>query len=202
MPPHDFSQTRLAVRAGEHWELGTRAKFLDAVSDGTLPEEAFSRWLAQDYLFVKGLARFVALTVAKAPRAAQKTLIRGLAALDAELDWFELRASERQLDLSAEPHPACRRYVDFLMAAAYSQPVEVLLAVFYGVEAAYTVAWGRLEPEGPYAEFIDRWTHPDFQAYVNELNRLVDAHPHPKQQEYFNEVMRFERDFWHMTWKG
>jgi thiaminase len=88
------------------------------------------------------------------------------------------------------------------MAVAYSQPVEVLLAVFYGVEVAYTVAWGKLKPEGPYAEFIDRWTQLDFQAYVNELNHLVDAHPHPRQQEYFNEVMRFERDFWHMTWEG
>ncbi len=155
-----------------------------------------------DYLFVKGLARFVALTVAKAPRATQKTLIGGLAALDAELDWFESHARERDLDLTVASHPACRRYVDFLMAVAYSQPVEVLLAVFYGVEVAYTVAWGKLKPEGPYAEFIDRWTQLDFQAYVNELNHLVDAHPHPRQQEYFNEVMRFERDFWHMTWEG
>ena len=199
---HDFSQTRLAVGAGEYWDLGTRARFLDAVGDGTLPEDAFSRWLAQDYLLVKGLARFVALTVAKAPRAEQKVLIGGLAALDTELDWFEAHASERQLDLSAEPHPVCHQYVDFLVAAAYSQPIEVLLAIFYGVEVAYTVAWGRLKPEGPYAEFIDRWIHPDFQAYVSELRSLADAHPHSKQQEYFDDVMSFERDFWRMTWEG
>ena len=76
------------------------------------------------------------------------------------------------------------------------------LSLFYGVEVAYAVAWSRLEVRGPYAEFIDRWTHEDFQAYVRVLSSLADEHPHPRQQAMFNEVMRHEREFWRMTWKG
>lgn len=197
-----FSESRLAVGAGDLWQLGTRAKFLDAVGDGSLPEEAFTRWLVQDYLFVKGFTSFVAVTTAKTPRPGQSDLIGGLAALDEELDWFESHARERQLDLGAEAHPTCRRYVDFLIASAYEEPFEVLLAIFFGVEVAYTVGWGSLKPEGPYAEFIDRWTNPEFQAYVEELMKLADAHSHPGQQAAFNEVMRQERDFWRMTWEG
>ncbi len=197
-----FSASRLAAGAGELWDLGTRAKFLDAVGDGSLPEEAFARWLVQDYLFVKGFANFVAVTITMTPRPGQSVLIGGLAALDDELDWFEGQARERKLDLAIEAHPTCRRYVDFLIASAYGHPFEVLLAIFYGVEVAYTVAWDRLKGEGRYAEFIDRWTNPEFQAYVGELIKLVDAYPHPGQQTAFNEVMRHERDFWQMTWKA
>ncbi len=198
----EFGKTLLASGAGELWDLGTRAKFLDAVGDGTLPADAFNRWLVQDYLFVREFTNFAALTAAKTPRPIQKTLLGGLAALDVELDWFEQHALERTLDLHVEPHPTCRRYVDFLIESAHTQPAEILLAIFYGVEVAYTVAWGRLRPEGPYAEFIERWTNPDFQAYVAELGGIAEARPHPGQQAAFNEVMRHEQDFWRMTWEG
>ena len=208
MPRHagarvrEFTESRLASGAGELWEQGTRAAFLDAVGDGSLPEDAFDRWLVQDYLFVKGFTDFAALTAAKTPRPAQSVLIAGLSGLDDELDWFEAHAWARSLDRGVELHPACQRYVDFLISAAYSEPFPVLLAIFYGVEVAYTVAWGRLEARGPYAEFIERWTHEDFKAYVRYLLRLADEHPHPEQQARFNEVMRHERDFWRMTWEG
>ena len=197
-----FETSRLAAGAGELWRRGVTARFLDAVGDGSLPEEAFHRWLVQDYLFVKGFTTFVALAAARTPRPAQSAMIGGLAALDAELGWFEGHAESRGLDLQSTAHPTCRRYVDFLVASAYTQPFEVLLAMFYGVEVAYTVAWGRLEAEGPYAEFIERWTSAEFQEYVAELLRLTDAHPHPDQQEAFDEVMRHEHDFWRMTWEG
>lgn len=198
----DFDQSRLVHGAGELWDLGTSARFLDAAGNGTLPEEAFSRWLVQDYLFVRGFATFVSLLIAKSPRPIQTVLIKGLTAVDNELDWFESHADQRNLDLSTNPDPVCSQYVDFLIAAAHTQPLEVLLAILFGVEVAYTVAWGRLKPEGPYAEFIDRWTHPDFRAYVHELKDLAETHPQPRQQEFFNRVMRHERDFWRMTWEG
>lgn len=69
--------------------------------------------------------------------AARKVLIAGLSALDGELDWFEQKAQQYELDLSAANHPACKRYVDYLIAAAYTQPVEVLLPILFAVEAAY-----------------------------------------------------------------
>ena len=197
-----FEQSRLATGAGELWRRGVTARFLDAVGDGSLPEEAFQRWLVQDYLFVRGFTRFMALTASRTPRPAQSTLIGGLAALDAELAWFEGHAEARSLDLGAAAHPTCRRYVDFLVASAFSDPFAVLLAIIYGVEVAYTVAWGNLEATGPYAEFIDRWTSAEFQRYVAELLRLADTYADPGQQLAFNEVMRHEHDFWRMTWRG
>ena len=130
----EFTESRLALGAGELWDLGTRAEFLNAVGDGSLPEDVFNRWLVQDYLFVRGFAGFGSLTIGKTPRPGQSVLIAGLSALDDELGWFEAHAEARSLDLGAELHPACQRYVDFLITAGYSEP-------FPG--AACTVLWRR-----------------------------------------------------------
>ena len=119
-----FTESRLALGAGELWDLDTRAEFLNAVGDGSLPEDAFNRWLVQDYLFVRGFAGFASLTVGKTPRPGQSVLIAGLSALDDELDWFEAHAETRSLDLGAELHPACQHYVDFLITAGYSEPFQ------------------------------------------------------------------------------
>ena len=198
----EFHESRLVRAAGELWKRGTTATFLSAIADGTLPEPAFQRWLSQDYLFAQGLTAFQAIAVAKTPRGAQKLLIEGLSAMDAEMDWFESVAADHQVDLKAAPHPTCRRYVDFLVAAAYARPFEVLLAILYGVEVSYLVAWSQLTPAGPYAEFIERWSNEPFVAYVRGLRDLADGHPHPAQQDHFNETLRHEADFWRMTWEG
>ena len=197
-----IEQSPLVLGAGELWRKGTSADFLSAIRDGNLPSDAFHRWLVQDYAFAKGLAAFQAVAVAKTPRPAQKVLIAGLSALDGELDWFEQKAQQYELDLSAANHPTCKRYIDYLIAAAYTQPVEVLLPILYGVEAAYLCAWSSLEASGPYAEFIQRWSNPLFVEYVTELLGICDREPNEIQQRQFNEVLRHERDFWCMTWDG
>jgi formylaminopyrimidine deformylase / aminopyrimidine aminohydrolase len=203
----DLEDARLVRVAGELWRQGTRARFLDGIADGTLPRQAFDRWLVQDYLFVSELTRFASILAARAGREAQRVIIGGLGALNDELDWFERHAAERGLSLEAERLPVCRRYVDYLMASAYMRPVEVLLVVFFGVEVSYCVGWGRLRPakgapQGPYAEFIDRWTHPAFAEYVKALEKLADGAEHSEQQTEFNRVMTHEGEFWEMTVGG
>ncbi|MFT5301603.1 MAG: thiaminase [Mariniblastus sp.] len=188
--------------AGNLWREGTEAKFLDSIRDGSLPPEAFQRWLVQDYLFAKGLTTFHAIAVSRAPRSAQKVLIAGLAAMDAELEWFEQTAQDRSLDLNAAHHPTCQKYVDYLIASAYTKPVEVLLAILFGVEVAYLCGWSALDATGPYAEFIARWSNENFLAYVHQIHDVCVSHPHDSQQSQFNEVLRHERDFWKMTYEG
>ncbi len=192
----------LIAGAGPLWQEATRSPFLDAAAAGTLPAGAFQRWLAQDYLFAKGLTAYQALLIAKVPRECHKPIIAGLAALDAELDWFESHAARLGLDLRIPPHPICRRYIDFLMRAAYTLPYPVLLAILFGVEVSYLAAWSALPVQGPYQEFIERWSSPGFRQYVAGLEGLVDQHPHPAAQENFNRVLEHERDFWKMSWEG
>jgi thiaminase/transcriptional activator TenA len=192
----------LIRNAGPLWEEATCCSFLDAVAAGSLPGEAFGRWLAQDYLFAKDLVAFQAVLLAKAPRAGHNGLIGGLAALDREMAWFESHAVRLQLDLDLRPHVTCRRYTDFLMRCAFTEPYPVLLAILFGVEASYRAAWSAIPPFGPYAEFIERWSSADFGAYVGLLGALADRYPHKAAQELFNEVLVHEREFWKMSWEG
>jgi formylaminopyrimidine deformylase / aminopyrimidine aminohydrolase len=192
----------LVCTAGPLWDEATRAPFLGALAAGSLPLDAFRRWLAQDYLFAEDLTAFQAILLAKSPRDCHKPLIGGLAALDKELDWFESHAAHLQVGLDSPPHPICRRYTDFLLRCAYTQPYPVLLAMLFGVEASYLAAWSALAPTGPYAEFIERWSTPDFAAYVEVLGGLAERHPHAQVQEHFNQVLVHEREFWKMAWEG
>lgn len=198
----DILHSPWVAAAGDLWRQATRARFLDAVADGTLPTEAFHRWLVQDYAFARGLMSFQAVMTAKAPRAAHGLLISGLTALDAELTWFEQHAGRLKLELHGPPHPVCRRYVDYLIAAAYTQDFGVLAAILLGVEAAYLAAWSALPTTGAYAEFMERWSSPRFAEYVGRLLKLAGEHEHPGQQPAFNAVLRHERDFWRMTWES
>ena len=113
-----------------------------------------------------------------------------------------IHAARLQVDLDILPHPTCRRYTDFLMRCAYTQPYRVLLAILFGVEASYHAAWSALAPSGPYAEFIKRWSNPDFGAYTTTLGGLAERNLQEAAQEHFNEVLAHERDFWKMAWEG
>lgn len=198
----DMLSCRLIIDAGELWPQASQADFVQAIQSGTLPESAFNRWLEQDYLFAKGLTSAQAVQAAKTPRPAQSILIAGLTAMDAELSWFETHANQRGIDLTVTPHPVCSRYVDFLLSSAYEKPFEVLLGILFGVEASYFAAWSQLKAEGVYAEFITRWSSPQFEEYVLGLCQFAHEFEHPQQQAAFNSVLRHEHDFWRMTWEG
>jgi thiaminase/transcriptional activator TenA len=197
---HAPGTAALVRKAGPLWSEATHSRFLEALSAGTLPPAAFQRWLAQDYLFAQELIVFQAILVAKAPRDCHKPLISGLVALDNELEWFGSHVRLNDLDL--RPHPICRRYTDFLVRCAYTEPHPVLLAILFGVEAAYLTAWSAFEPAGPYAEFIERWSSASFAQYVGALRTLTERYPHEAAQERFNDVLRHEREFWTMSWEG
>jgi thiaminase/transcriptional activator TenA len=193
----------LLVRAaGELWGAATSSPFLDGAQDGSLPREAFERWLVQDYHFAVALTAFEGVLVSRSCRPAQSTIISGLAAMDAELAWFEEHSGRRKLDLQAPIHPVCQRYRDFLLRAAHGESVAGLYAVLYGVELSYFAAWSALRPEGPHAEFIERWSNPAFRDYVVKLRGLAEDASDASSQPLFNEVLRHERDFWAMTWSG
>jgi formylaminopyrimidine deformylase / aminopyrimidine aminohydrolase len=73
-----FDNSLLVLRAGTLWQEATAAAFLDAIGDGTLPPEAFNRWLVQDYHFADALTSFQGIAAAKTPRQLRKPLVAGL----------------------------------------------------------------------------------------------------------------------------
>jgi len=61
-----FSE-QLRNEAEPIWRRIFEHPFLKEIKDGTLPEETFRYYLVQDYLYLEGFGRTVALALAKAP---------------------------------------------------------------------------------------------------------------------------------------
>ena len=194
----------LIRNAGDLWTEATTARFLDAVREGSLPNRALDRWLVQDRIFASELYRFQAILLAKVPEEARRPVLGGLIALDAELTWFEGLWRQRGL-ATADPHPVCAAYTDFLLASAHADPPSRLLQILYGVEVSYLAAWAALaegpQPGGINEKLIARWSSDEFAAYVDMLRQLTEDHPHP-DDDGFRRVLELEREFWLMTWDG
>jgi thiaminase/transcriptional activator TenA len=65
----DSFSEQLREEAAPIWRRIFAQPFLREIKDGTLPLEKFRYYLAQDYLYLEGFARTVALALAKAPDA-------------------------------------------------------------------------------------------------------------------------------------
>lgn len=178
------------------WTAATRHPFLDAVREGTITDGAFDRWLCQDALFVADLLTFQARLLARAPCAAQGTLVGGCAALVAELDWFAEQAAVRGLDLDVPALPTTLRYRNLLQRLD-DAPYPAAVTALWVIERVYLLGWTSAKsPTSPFGEFIDHWTVPDFAGYVDALGALASADEH---RDLIAEVLRLEVDFWNMV---
>ena len=196
----------LIGRYESSWRGAIRHSFLDGVREGTLLEGDFERWLVQDYLFVLDGLAFQSRLVPRAPRRDQALIIGGLAALEAELGWFEEKARERGLALDASRHPTNAAYGEFL-ASLEDEPYPAAIAALWALELAYLEAWRSAAPGYPeYREFVEHWTTPEFADYVSRLEQATDAalsaapgEEKERAEAAFLEVARLERDFWEMA---
>jgi thiaminase/transcriptional activator TenA len=118
------------------WTAATRHPFLDAVREGTITDSAFDRWLGQDALFVGDLLTFQARLLARAPRPAQAVLAGGCVALVAELDWFEVQAARRGIDLGQPALPATLAYGELLLRLD-AAPYEAAVTALWVLERVY-----------------------------------------------------------------
>jgi formylaminopyrimidine deformylase / aminopyrimidine aminohydrolase len=199
----------LIERHDRSWREAIRHRFLDGVRTGTLPAEAFETWLVQDYLFVLGGLAFQSRLIPRVPRRDQALLIGGLAALEAELGWFEAKARERGLALEEPAHPANAAYGEFL-ASLEDEPYPAAITALWALELAYLEAWKNAAPGHPdYRPFVEHWTTREFAGYVSGLEQAADAaldeasgEERRRAEAAFLEVVRLERDFWEMAFAG
>jgi thiaminase len=187
--------TDLLARHAEAWGRATRHPFLQAVRDGTVPEDAFDTWLVQDAHFVGDLLRFQARLLARAPRAAQPVLAAGCVSLVEELAWFAEQATVRGLDLGGPRLPATEAYAR-LLERLDGADVPTALTALWTIERTYLDAWSWALPGAPaYREFVEHWTVPGFAGYVALLEEAAD-HAEPAGDGIFLEVTDAETAFW------
>jgi thiaminase/transcriptional activator TenA len=130
----------LRQHADDTWEANYRHPFVQAIGDGTLEEEKFKFYLAQDYVYLKDYCRFLAVGLAKSHSLEAMNTLSDLiqATLKVEMDLHRsIRAdfgiSPAELE-QTEPAPNCLGYTSYLLRIAYEGDFLDFLAAFLPCE--------------------------------------------------------------------
>lgn len=111
------------------WDLNTDLitacvdhPFVRGLGDGSLDEQAFRRYVAQDAFFLHAFAKAYALALAKSENMDQAKILHGF--IGGVLDELKLHAhyaSSLDIDLAAvEPYPETLAYTEFLLSKAWN----------------------------------------------------------------------------------
>ncbi|MEM8611219.1 MAG: TenA family transcriptional regulator [Cyanobacteria bacterium P01_H01_bin.105] len=205
----DLTCQQLLTKYPAQWKAATVHPFLVQCQQGTIQPSQFNTWLVQDYHFVIEFTRLAASLIQTAPAHHFDILLDGIIALKDELNWFQAKAAERQLDLDQPLQPTCQTYCTF-MANLARQPYSVKAIGFWAIELAYNQGWQRHSPMPEiYAEFADRWGNPAFTTYVELLAQQADSAlqsaddaVQAEAEDIFLSVATLEKDFWQMAYEG
>ncbi|NIO05732.1 MAG: thiaminase II [Proteobacteria bacterium] len=209
---------RLRQYTHEIWEANYYHPFVQAIGSGTLSEEKFEFYLAQDYVYLKDYCRLLALGVAKGHNLKSMGRLSELlqTTLQVEMDLHRAICADFNLspqDLEAtEPAPNCLGYTSYLLRIAYEGDSLDFLAAFLPCAWGYVEIGRRLKRKGlpqhaHYAKWIETYASPEFWEFTEsikeEINHLAQGLPPQKLerlQEIFKFSCRWEYLFWEMAW--
>jgi hydroxymethylpyrimidine/phosphomethylpyrimidine kinase len=221
-PIHHFHHLQQPLAAGEFAaELRRTAdpdleaiyelEFIRDLAAGTLVEEQFAYYLAQDAIYLNGYSRVLARASALAPtEAAQLFWARSAQqCLDVESElhrsWLSTRSVEHVLG------PVTKSYVDHLLAASASGSYGVLVAALLPCFWLYAEVGKTLHSQfleagapasHPYAEWLRTYADEDFAqatreaiAMVDEAGRKASLDDRTAMLEAFKHSSSFEVEF-------
>ena len=112
----------LRITAAPIWEKIFKHPFLVAIKNGSLPIETFRYYLTQDYLYLEGFARTVAMALAKAPDSETLEELSHRVLTPVERPLHHKLLSEAEVTLSsiyeAGPSPTNTAYVNHMIKTA------------------------------------------------------------------------------------
>ena len=152
---------------------------------GTLSQARFQGYIIQDALYLGEYSRVLALAAARGPDSAT---LRSFAESALEAVAVEQILHERYLtdfgidpsDLArAEPSPDCLGYTSFLLATAYHEPWEVLVAALLPCFWLYWDVGNAIArvaaPDNPYRAWIDTYADEGFGNAVKAVIGITDT---------------------------
>jgi thiaminase/transcriptional activator TenA len=193
--------------------------FISELSDGTLPEEAFRRYLVQDSLFLDDYARALALAAARAPDTDTLRMFASHAseAIDAEREMQERLLAE--LGVSGGEVVATPRSPTTLGYGAYLIKSAILLdrhAALAAILPCYWIYWEvglrlaeRGSPDPRYQQWMETYTDPGFEQAVSgciaAANAALDEGSLGEIEEAQRHALiaaRFEWMFWDAAYRA
>lgn len=210
-----------AFREAAHaiWEANCAHPFVQGIGDGTLSEERYRFYLAQDYVYLIDFSRFFAVAAAKAPSLGPMERFAKLLdeTLHFEMDLHrslcaELGITRQELE-QTRPSPTCLGYTSYLLRVAYEGEAATLLAALLPCSWGYEEIGLRLKAKGlppvaHYAKWIETYASDEYRQIVDWLRALfneaagdVGGSARARLQAIFDTSSRWEYLFWEMAWR-
>lgn len=204
--------------AAPDWNAYVRHPFVEGLGDGTLPREAFLRYLVQDYVFLIHFARAWALGVVKAETRDEMEVcaatVDGLINHEMDLHVRTCAAAGidgRALETACE-HPANLSYTRYVLDAGFSGDFLDLISALAPCVLGYGEIGARLAREATsdiYGDWIGTYSGEEYQGACTAVGGLIEgavdrrlgAKPAgsprwARLQERFSTATRLEVGFW------
>src|SRR6516165_4184529 len=193
--------------------------FNTELAAGSLSRDRFQTYIIQDAIYLGQFSRALAIAAAKAPDTsmmqsfAQSAI--GAIAVEQALHGRYLR--EFGVDptsiADAEPSPDCLAYTSYLIAAAYHDPWEVLVAALL---PCFWIYWDvgctiarTATPQNPYKAWIDTYADEHFGNAVKTVIAIADraaeattAAVRARMRAAFIRACQYEWLFWDGAYQG
>ncbi len=210
----DSFSAQLRADADPLWQAQHDHPTVRGIGDGSLPVEAFARYVRQDYRFLIDYARLLALGAARAPDLATMRRFADLtqAILGEEMELHRAFAAEfgiTDAELEAEPPaPETALYTDFLVRTAatgdFAELAAALLPCMWGyAEIGQRLAAGPRPADDRYARWIDTYASAEFaelaawcRALVDRLAEEAGEAGRERMRRAFETCSRHELGFW------
>lgn len=180
---------------------------------GSLSRARFQTYIIQDAIYLGQFSRALALAAAKAPDTStmQSFAQSALGAIAVEQALHTRYLQDFGVDpasiASAEPSPDCLAYTSYLIAVAYHDPWEVLIAallpcfwLYWDVGCAIARS---AAPQNPYKAWVDTYADERFGEAVRTVISITDraaeattAAVHTKMLAAFTRACQYEWLFW------
>lgn len=211
--PESFSE-QLRQEAEPIWEEIFRNPFLREINDASLPLEKFRYYLAQDYLYLEGFARSVALALAKAPDSdtLESLAHRVLTPVERPLHHRLMEAAGVGMDelRAAIPSPTNLAYINHMVRTASEEGLGATAAALLPCPWTYHLLGERVgTPDHPvYNLWTSFYTEGGLEASVATWRSYVDTEASqagPRERESMRRAFitssRYEWMFWRMAYE-
>ncbi len=184
--------------------LSLKTKFVQGLRTGSLPENIFQEYLAQDYFFLETFAKAYGLAVYKSKdKYSIRKLSELLMGVSEELILHETYAKEWDIDLSKNYiKKATKNYTDFLddTAKRFSS-VEIMFAMTPCMRLYSWIGKSLYKEDfdDKYKEWIITYSDQCFENLANSLENLIETNKDSydiNQAKYlYKRAMELELDF-------
>jgi thiaminase/transcriptional activator TenA len=192
--------------------------FLAGLTDGSLDEQRFAYYLAQDAHYLRDYARALAIVGAKAPEHTATGVFAAHAAQAVEVELALHGTLLPQLgidpaELSAVPiSPTTTAYTSYLLATTYggtfAEGLAAVLPCYWIYQRVGAELLGRGSPDPRFALWIDTYGGEAFAATVAQVRALADrtgrelaAAEAERAAAHFGTTSRYEWMFWDAAWR-